>query len=394
MLETSFRRRLTLLGVCALCSAGVLFAGFATAQSQPAQTHVDPAVRAKTQAVLKALDDAREAIRQRVPAETSKQREEIVRIINTPLPSAEDRKLLVELLGDSRPYDDPMRKNEDFLRDYLQTRPAPREQEKQAFLAALKLKMLFVPGGAFVMGDFGTLTKEKLPINSDKNNPPHKVTLDSYSIMRGRVTYADYDFYARSTGKPVLNVDDVGIFEHLPGYTVFPIVWPDADGYCRWLAEFTGQPFALPTEAQWEYAARERGQFVAYPAHHIPEVRWATQYIPYFDSLDDGLRAMRAKVGPNTPYISPRPPGMYGTNRIGMQDVIGSTSEWVADWYNPEYYKISPARNPQGPAAGTKRVVRPSAYGSYRSLATRRSEEPNRPTGQFRCALNLQQPWN
>jgi formylglycine-generating enzyme required for sulfatase activity len=363
------------------------------AQTEPA---VDPAAtRAKTQAVLNALQEARNEVLKKVPKETSMQREEIVRIINTPLPGVDDRKLLVELLGDSQPYDDPMRQNEEFLRHYLQNRTAPDEAEKRAFLAALKQNMLFVPGGSFVMGDFGTLTAEKLPINSDRNNPPHEVALDSYSIMRGRVTYGEYDFYARLTGKPILDIDGVGLFEHFSGYTVRPILWPEADGYCRWLAEFTGEPFALPTEAQWEYAARERGQFVAYPAHHMPEVRWASQYIPYFNSLDEGLRVMVSRVHP-TDYITPRPPGMYGANRIGMQDVIGSTSEWVGDWYDADYFKTSPARNPTGPATGIRRVVRPSAYGGWRSLVTRRSEEPQK-SGEymeFRCALNRQTVWN
>ena len=137
------------------------------AQTEPA---VDPAAtRAKTQAVLNALQEARNEVLKKVPKETSMQREEIVRIINTPLPGVDDRKLLVELLGDSQPYDDPMRQNEEFLRHYLQNRTAPDEAEKRAFLAALKQNMLFVPGGSFVMGDFGTLTAEKLPINSDRN---------------------------------------------------------------------------------------------------------------------------------------------------------------------------------------------------------------------------------
>ena len=121
---------------------------------------------------------------------------------------------------------------------------------------------------------------------------------------------------------------------------------------------------ALPTEAQWEYAARERGLFVAYPAHHMPEVRWASQYIPYFNSLDEGLRVIVSRVHP-TDYITPRPPGMYGANRIGMQDVIGSTSEWVGDWYDADYYKSAPNRNPQGP--DKKGIVRSIRGGSWHS---------------------------
>lgn len=332
----------------------------------------------------------------RLPAETAKQREELVRLINTPLPSAEDRDFFAALLGSFSRRDDPLRANQAWLREYLKTRPAPDEQEKQRFVAALKTNMLFVQGGSFIMGDFGIYTKAKTPINSDRNNPPHKVTLDSYGLMKGRVTYGEYDFYARTAGRPMPNIDDrIYLGERYPGYTVRPILWADADGYCKWLGKFTQQPFALPTDAQWEYAARERGKFVAYPAHHMPEIRWANQYIPFFDSLDEALQNIKAKAGRSAYLGEPRPAGLYGANRIGMQDVIGGTYEWVADWYDPNYFKQSPERNPQGPSSGEKRVVRPSAYGDYRSLVVRRAKDPltHDEQTQFRCALNSPRPW-
>jgi len=332
----------------------------------------------------------------RVPADTAKQREELVRIVNTSLPSAEDRDFFAALLGSFSRRDDPLRANEAWLREYLKTRPQPDEQEKLRFVAALKANMLFVQGGSFIMGDFGIYTKAKTPINSDKNNPPHKVTLDSYGLMKGRVTYGEYDFYSRMAGRPIPNVDDrIYLGERYPGYTVRPILWADADSYCQWLGRFTQQPFALPTDAQWEYAARERGKFVAYPAHHMPEIRWANEYIPFFDSLDEALQNIKEKAGRSAYLGEPRPTGLFGANRIGMQDVIGATYEWVADWYDPDYFKQSPERNPQGPSSGEKRVVRPSAYGDYRSLVVRRAKDPltHDEQTQFRCALNSPLPW-
>jgi formylglycine-generating enzyme required for sulfatase activity len=323
------------------------------------------------------------------------QRKELIRLAQIPLPAYEERRRFLDLLGDGFWNGHPLKENKTFLLDYYRNQPKPSSEEIAALVSSLKHRMLHIKGGTFTMGDFGTLTKEKLPITGDDNNPPHQVTLDSYSIMKGRVTYGEFDLFLRASGKQVLaDGTIVDAYDRRPGYTVSPVTWADADGYCRWLAGVTGKPFALPTEAQWEYAARERGKFIAYPVHTLPGIKWANEFIPNFDSVDDALAVVKARAGEPITFIRPAPPGLKGANRIGMQDIVGSEKEWVGDWYSKDYFKSSPKLNPTGPASGTDKVVRYGAYDAYHTVVSRRSEPLGAKAAwfHFRCALNATQP--
>jgi formylglycine-generating enzyme required for sulfatase activity len=330
----------------------------------------------------------------RAPSDPAQQHAELLRVTSIPLPSFEDRIYLDALMGIGAGDEDPIKGNAGWLKDHLGKRPAPDAAEQRAFLERLKHELIFVQGGDFMMGDFGTLTKYKLRIAFNKSTLPHKVTLDSYSLMRGAVTNGDYDFYSRMTGTPPVNVEWVDIFSRFPGYVARPITWPQADNYCRWLADFTKMPFALPTEAQWEYAARERGKFIAYPAYNLPGVKWASEYIPEGQSLDAALTALEAKAGGKTDMTQPEPPDLDGANRIGMEGALGYGSEWASDWYE-EKPSLSPSRNPKGPPSGTLRVLRFSASSEYRMVITRAGQAPDVTHQEtlFRCALNVGAPW-
>ena len=334
------------------------------------------------------------AARRRTPTDPAQQHAELLRVMSIPLPGFDDRIYLKKLMGIGAEDDDPIKGNADWFKDYLGKRPAPDVAEQKAFLEQIKHALIFVQGGDFMMGDFGTLTKYKLRIAYNKSTPPHKVTLDSYSLMRGAVTNGEYDFYSRMTGTPPVNVEWVDIFQRFPGYVARPITWPQADNYCRWLADFTKMPFALPTEAQWEYAARERGKFIAYPAYNVPGVKWASEYIPDGQSLDAALTALEGKAGRKTDMTEPDPPGLHGANRIGMEGTLGDTTEWTSDWYE-EKTKLSASRNPKGPISGTLRVVHFGAYGEYRTTITRAGWPPDvtHESTVFRCALNADRAW-
>jgi formylglycine-generating enzyme required for sulfatase activity len=132
--------------------------------------------------------------------------------------------------------------------------------------------------------------------------------------------------------------------------------WYQARDYCLWLAEQSGRPFALPTEAQWEYAARSRGQMMPY-------------------ATDDGLlrkgknystrEERRQASPPNAPPYTPYPIGKkYPPNPLGIHQMGLNGFEWVSDWYGEDYYERSPEHNPTGPASGKDKVRRGGSVGS------------------------------
>lgn len=219
-------------------------------------------------------------------------------------------------------------------------------------IARLKKKvvtdLIFVKGGTFKMGDFGPLwSPEKLPYSDQlASRPAHEVSLSSFSIAKYKTTYAEFDVYTDATRT------DRAANEKLNAEFRYPTVpvgvpWQRAKDYCQWLGTITQLPFDLPTEAQWEYAARSRGQFFV----------WATDN----GSIDYGRNVPAAGQIPLlTPsgQKSPYPVGLFPSNPLGLHDASHNGEEWVNDWYDENYYKNSPKKDPQGPLNGTRKVAR------------------------------------
>ncbi|MDQ1353295.1 MAG: hypothetical protein QG657_3601 [Acidobacteriota bacterium] len=196
----------------------------------------------------------------------------------------------------------------------------------EAFYKTYDLTMIYIPPGKFIMGaDDG----------KDFEKPPHEVNLDGYWMGKYEVTFVQYDRYCAETGKK--KPDDKGWGrENRP---VIHISWDDAVVYCDWLSQKTGLTFKLPTEAQWEKAARGTGGLV-YP--------WGNEFDKNkCNSAESGLK-MTSLV---ELYLA-------GKSPYGCMDMAGNVWEWCADWYDKDYYKISPAKNPMGPAHGSVRVRR------------------------------------
>jgi len=276
----------------------------------------------------------------------------------------------------------------------------PDTAQISEFIAKTKATLAYLPGGTFMMGDWGD-PESGLPYDADADSkPPHKVMLDGFSIMKYKVTYAEFDLFTAVKGLPKINQKE---YQQPARGDSMPagVSWYGAKAYCQWLAELTRLPFDLPTEAQWEYAARSGGK-----KHLMATDNGMFDIGRNYPSYDQ----IGAMVGKRTSSIipvgkfPPNPAGIYGMNEL--------TYEWINDWYAPDYYKHSPVRNPKGPTKGTEKVQRGDFGGAPEGALVfgRASSSPDLSEvkkfgltfegysgvgdNNFRCAVNHKKPLN
>lgn len=175
--------------------------------------------------------------------------------------------------------------------------------------------MVLIPRGEFVMGS---------PEHSDET--PHKVVVDAYKIDKYEVSNRQYGEFMKATGHPAPAYwDDPRL--NKPEQPVVGVSWFDAKAFCEWAGK------RLPTEAEWERAAKgPNGD------NHFP---WGHTF--------DGSKANYGQHVGRTSPVDAYPDGVSG---FGVYNMAGNVFEWVADWYDPDYYLHSPALNPQGPDKG------------------------------------------
>ena len=175
----------------------------------------------------------------------------------------------------------------------------------------------------------------------DDEKPVHRVWVDAFELAACQVTNAEYLPFlaARIISAPPYwgqaNFDD-------PKMPVVAVSWHEAVAYCEWLSAASGKRYRLPTEAEWECAARGGVEGKAYPLGDAPP-----------DLLPD--YANRWKNGPE-------PVGLYAPNAYGLYNMGDNVHEWCADWYDASYYRFSPERNPQGLPEGTRRASRGGSW--------------------------------
>ncbi len=223
------------------------------------------------------------------------------------------------------------------------------------------MTQVYIPAGEFIMGNGN---------NPGSDNTSHRVYLDAYWMDQTEVTNA---MYARCVAAGVCTLPaKYDTFYGVWAYRDYPVVymnWYQADGYCRWAGR------SLPTEAQWEKAARG-ADGRKYP--------WGNQTPnPRLANFDQSL------IGEPVPgYRYP-----LGASPYGVLNMAGNTREWIADWFGQDYYRSSPYANPPGPASGTQRILRAGSYAEDQqqiSVYTRFKHLPDSAglSRSFRCAAN------
>ena len=202
------------------------------------------------------------------------------------------------------------------------------DYEETAF--GMSLRMVAVQGGTFMMG----ATEEQGDDAFESEKPVHSVSLDGFYIGKYEVTQGQWKA-VMGTNPSNWKGDD------LP---VESVSWNDAVSFCEKLSQMTGKTYRLPTEAEWEYAARggQQADGTKYAgSNNIGDVAWYT----------------------NNSSSKTHPVGTKQPNALGLYDMSGNVREWCSDWYGS--YSSSSAVNPQGPSSGSYRVYRGGGWGNH-----------------------------
>ncbi|MDR0970926.1 MAG: formylglycine-generating enzyme family protein [Bacteroidales bacterium] len=193
--------------------------------------------------------------------------------------------------------------------------------------------MVYVEGGIFIMGCTDEQGKNRWGIDEcwGIEKPIHSVTLSSFKISKYEITQKQYE--------SIMKINP-SYFE-CDSCPVERVSWHDAQEFCRRLSDFTGKQYRLPTEAEWEYAARGGNKSKGYKysgSNNIDEVAWCI------------INKSRHT----------HPVGEKLPNELGIYDMSGNVKEWCSDWYG-EYF-VTKQRNPTGPSSGSYRVLRGGSW--------------------------------
>ncbi len=202
------------------------------------------------------------------------------------------------------------------------------DYEETAF--GMSLQMVAVEGGTFEMG----ATAEQGDDAYYDEKPVHEVTLDGFYIGKFEVTQGQWAAVMGTTLSDIISENGWSPYGIGDDYPMYDVSWYDAQAFCTKLSELTGKTYRLPTEAEWEYAARggQQADGTKYAGgNSYDDVAWC---------WENSARAFSShSVGQKRP------------NGLGLYDMSGNVSEWCSDWHNSDYYGSSPSVNPQGPSS-------------------------------------------
>jgi formylglycine-generating enzyme required for sulfatase activity len=248
---------------------------------------------------------------------------------------------------------------------------------------SVRFDMVAIPGGEFPIG-----SPENESFREDDEGPQRRVKLSPFWMGKAEVSWEEYDAFTRATGgegrtedqyarRRQGNVD--GITGPTPAYgnpdqgwgrgarPAITMTWHAANIYCQWLSRVTGKKYRLPTEAEWEYAARSNADgayfFDGDPTKYSDSGFWNKLFGP-----DTSVINSYVVYGGNSKSRT-QPPNAVWPNEFGLLHMLGNVREFCADWYAPDayaHYRQEMAVDPQGPSQGEEHVLR---GGSYRSDA-------------------------
>jgi formylglycine-generating enzyme required for sulfatase activity len=269
---------------------------------------------------------------------------------------AEDALDLAKRLG----LDDEQQALYQQLHEKIQREPTPRH-EKTTSAQSQERSMAVVPAGEFTMGSV---------MGDADEHPVRRVYVDAFSMDRYQVSVGQYAKFLEATSQsapPDWSIMNKSRHQNRP---VVNVDWADADAYCTWAGK------RLPTEAEWEKAARGADG----------------RTYPWGNELPTGFHANMRKDKWSDHYVL-SPVGMYeeGKSPYGIYDMAGNVWEWVSDWYDPDYYMSSPSKNPRGPLRGESKVIRGGSWGSGPKDLRSSDRDTHVPSARglgtgFRCA--------
>lgn len=260
-----------------------------------------------------------------------------------------------------------------FKTFFVQKVLKPSQKESVQKVIPEIIGMTYIPSGTFQMGS----------ARKKNEGPVHSITLNHFFMDKNEVTVAEFGRFCRAHRRrmpeqPKWSDDD---------HPVVNVSWADANAYASWTSK------RLPTEAEWEFAARYTSQGTQYMGD--PKNLYGQSHGNIADEsiLEIKIR-FPIKERYDDGYIYSAPAGSYPPNVLGIYDLEGNVLEWCSDWFDENYYKNSEERNPAGPAIGSYKIIRGASWnrsGEY-LRATYRTWYPPACAFEFlgfRCAKDV-----
>jgi formylglycine-generating enzyme len=199
-------------------------------------------------------------------------------------------------------------------------------------VTTIESQYIDIAAGWFTMGS---------DVGQEVEAPVHRVWVEGFAMAATQVTVAEYARFLDAGGNAPPPFWDDSNFSH-PKQPVVAVSWFDALAYCAWLTSASGSHHRLPTEAEWERAARGGIEGKMFPWGNEPPTSRADYHARW--------------------QTGPEPVGQSLPNAFGLFDMCENVHEWCSDWFAADYYRNSPDRNPQGPTTGNRKASRGGSW--------------------------------